>query len=295
MCIAIYKPQDKKISYETLQQCFKSNPDGAGFMYADGKQLQMQKGFFTFEDFWKAYKKHEKKQAVIHFRIKTHGSINEENCHPFLINNSIGFVHNGVISGFGIEDKSDTNHFNEDILKPLVSKWGNLSLFQPAIKSLIESRIGYSKLIFLDRHGNYDIFNESKGVWDNDVWYSNTSYKPYLPPKQMAFTSYGSPGTYVPPAKSALTSPKPVTSYLKEGDLVKLTRAFFDFETKQHFAKDEIFEVIAVNSYYTCDLMMENEDDPNKSFAYNVPFSMLELIIEDDELVAEYNPTNWYN
>lgn len=278
MCIAIYKPQDKKISYETLQQCFKSNPDGAGFMYADGKQLQMQKGFFTFEDFWKAYKKHEKKQAVIHFRIKTHGSINEENCHPFLINNSIGFVHNGVISGFGIEDKSDTNHFNEDILKPLVSKWGNLSLFQPAIKSLIESRIGYSKLIFLDRHGNYDIFNEEKGVWDNDVWYSNTSYKPYVAPpvpKTQTPLYYGS---YYPTQKKA-------SSYLKIGDMVKLTRDYFCWDTKQKFKKDIVFEVIAVNNYYTVDLMCEDEE-LDSQFAYNVPFNVVELILDDDEVIV---------
>lgn len=298
MCIAIYKPKGISISKETLQQCFKSNSDGAGFMYAHKKELHMQKGFFTFDEFWEEYAKHQEKQAVIHFRIKTHGPINEENCHPFLINNALGFVHNGVISGFGIQDKSDTNHFNEEILQPLVSKWGNLSLFQPAMKQLIESRIGYSKLIFLDRHGNYDIFNEDKGTWDKGVWYSNNSYKPYIPPPPQTYKPYGSPPQYVPPGQSALTAPKPkapVTSYLKEGDLVKLTREFIDFETKQKFKKGEIFEVIAVNSYYTCDLMLDYEDDPNKAFVYNVPFTLLELILEDEEFFMESQSLPWYN
>ena len=182
MCIAIYKPEGKVISKATLQECYDSNPDGAGFMYAQGKKLNIEKGFFSFDSFYDAYKKHENKQAVIHFRIKTHGKIDTANCHPFSVNNSIGFVHNGVISGYGDSDFSDTVRFNEAILRPLVNKWGNLALFQDPVIELIENRIGYSKLVFLDRHGNHLIMNESKGVWDDGVWYSNTSYKPYVAP-----------------------------------------------------------------------------------------------------------------
>ena len=275
MCIAIYKPKDVVISKETLAQCYKSNPDGAGFMYAHKKELHMQKGFFTFDEFWEEYAKHQDKQAVIHFRIKTHGPINEENCHPFLINNALGFVHNGIISGFGVDNKSDTNHFNDEILKPLVSKWGNLSLFQPAMKQLIESRIGYSKLIFLDRHGNYDIFNEDKGNWDDGVWYSNNSYKPYVPPVYPAYTPS-------PVVKSSSYYPKP-TSYLKTGDLVELTRSFYDFDTKENFKKGTYFEVVSINNNLTADLIQDTGDVNTPSFAYNVPFHYLDLVVEDDE------------
>ncbi len=283
MCIAIYKPKDTKISQATLQECFRSNPDGAGFMYASNKELVMEKGFFTFNDFWKAYKKHEKKQAVLHFRIKTHGAIDEANCHPFLVNSSLGFVHNGVISGFGVGDQSDTSHFNDEIIKPLVSKWGNLSLFQPAMKSLIEARIGYSKLIFLDRHGNYDIFNESKGIWDNNVWYSNSSYKPYVPPKPVANPkSYYSSSATLP-----MVSPPKYTSspYLKVGDIVKLTNNFHDWDTKETFKRGEIFEVVSVNANYTADLMRDDAEIQDNSFAYNVPFALIDLVIEDDEVI----------
>ncbi len=182
MCIAIYKPEGKVISLATLKECYTSNPDGAGFMYAENKKLHIEKGFFSFQTFYDAFKKHESKQAVIHFRIKTHGKIDTANCHPFAVNNSVGFVHNGVISGYGDADFSDTVRFNEAILRPLVSKWGNLALFQDPIIELIEGRIGYSKLVFLDRHGNHKIMNEHKGQWDDGVWYSNDSYKPYVAP-----------------------------------------------------------------------------------------------------------------
>ena len=46
MCIAIYKPADKILSQETLNECYDSNPDGAGFMYAQDKKLHIEKGFF---------------------------------------------------------------------------------------------------------------------------------------------------------------------------------------------------------------------------------------------------------
>ena len=41
MCIAIYKPKDKVLSLTTLKECYTSNPDGAGFMYAENKKLHI--------------------------------------------------------------------------------------------------------------------------------------------------------------------------------------------------------------------------------------------------------------
>ena len=59
MCIAIYKPADKILSQETLTECYDSNPDGAGFMYAQDKKLHIEKGFFSYESFYQAFKQHE--------------------------------------------------------------------------------------------------------------------------------------------------------------------------------------------------------------------------------------------
>ena len=44
MCIAIMKSANKKISKSTLRRCYDANPDGAGFMYAEDKQLVVKKG-----------------------------------------------------------------------------------------------------------------------------------------------------------------------------------------------------------------------------------------------------------
>ena len=187
MCIAIMKSANKKISKSTLRRCYDANPDGAGFMYAEDKQLVVNKGYFTFKEFYKEYKPHGDKQVLIHFRIKTHGPINKDNCHPFLVNSGLGFIHNGIISGYGSSIKSDTIEFNEAILQKIVSKHGNNSLFDDPMVELIENVIGYSKLVFLDRHGNYTIMNEKKGNWNDGVWYSNMSWKK---PEPVQHTNY---------------------------------------------------------------------------------------------------------
>ena len=190
MCIAIMKSANKKISKSTLRRCYDANPDGAGFMYAEDKQLVVNKGYFTFKEFYKEYKPHGDKQVLIHFRIKTHGPIDKDNCHPFLVNSGLGFIHNGIINGYGSNIKSDTIEFNESILQKIVSKHGNNSLFDDPMVELIENVIGYSKLVFLDRHGNYTIMNEKKGNWNDGVWYSNMSWKKPEPVKHTNYLSY---------------------------------------------------------------------------------------------------------
>ena len=202
MCIAIMKSENKKINKATLKRCYDANPDGAGFMYAENKELTVKKGYFTFKDFYKEYKPHENKQVLLHFRIKTHGPIDKDNCHPFLVNTGLGFIHNGIISGYGDNKESDTIQFNNSILKKIVAKHGNNSLFDDPMVELIENVIGYSKLVFLDRHGNYKIMNEDKGSWNDGIWYSNSSWKKPEPIKYIPSFSRGSVKNY-PPAKSA--------------------------------------------------------------------------------------------
>lgn len=293
MCIAIYKPEGVLIDKATLAQCYSANSDGAGYMFHKNDKLYVKKGFFSFEDFWKSYRRDKSKETVIHFRIKTHGLINEANCHPYKINDNFAFVHNGMISGYTDPAKSDTWLFNEDILQPFVDKWGNLGLFQDPVQKLIEARIGYSKLIFMDNTGNTKIFNEDKGVWDNDVWYSNSSYKkpaPYVAPP---------PLPYYPPRQTSLLphnryyDNRQTWAYKKEnialGELVTLLSGQYDSGTKQYFKRDSVWEIVAVNRDYSVDLMAdsadENNDTPN--FLYNIKFMDIELLEDDYESPVE--------
>lgn len=186
MCIAIYKPEKVRLTDQTLQNCWDSNPDGAGFMYVKSKKLIVKKGFMTYEAFRKAYDPVEKLQTVLHFRIKTHGSVSEDNTHPFLIDNNLAVVHNGIISKISCDTNknlSDTYHFTEQILIPLRKKYPDF--WQDTyMQTLINDYIGYSKLILMDNYNNVEIINEAAGNWNSDCWFSNHSYEnaKYTPP-----------------------------------------------------------------------------------------------------------------
>lgn len=231
MCIAIYKPADKSISKESLAQCFRANPDGAGFMYNSSRKLHVLKGFFTFAEFWEAYEPFQEEQCVIHFRIKTHGSIGIDNCHPFNITSNIGFVHNGIIPGYGIKEMSDTYHFNERVLKHLVNTYGRRTIFDEIMQDLFEEAIGWSKLIFLDNLGNVKITNEQRGDWDNGVWYSNASYKvptyqvhrPYVRPEPAVILVPPSGTAVIPHGKQVLTKSNGLD--IEVGDWVEIKYA----------------------------------------------------------------------
>ena len=178
MCIAILKPDGENIKKDRLKTCFFNNDDGAGFMYSKDGILHFFKGFFKFNDFWNSYVKNVVKNgnpvSAIHFRTKTHGKTNVDNCHPFKINENIGFIHNGIIDMVKTDPKrSDTSMFNDLVLKKLPDDF----IRNSAITSLIEEAIGTSKLVFLDNKGQYLISNETLGDWDGNVWYSNATYK----------------------------------------------------------------------------------------------------------------------
>jgi len=179
MCIIAAIPQDKQITKATLQRCWNNNPHGGGFMYTDGKAIQIFKEMDSFKRYWKAFiharELHPKSSFVCHFRISTHGKVNETNCHPFLVNKKLGFVHNGIIRNAPLSaDYSDTYMFNEHILQSLPNNF----LENQSIVSLVKEYIGSgSKLAFLSHDNKITLVNEKAGTWDGGIWYSNGGYK----------------------------------------------------------------------------------------------------------------------
>jgi len=257
MCIAIYKPEDVTISKASLERCFDANPDGAGFMFAEDNKLHIHKGYFKFKSFYKAYKEHETKQALVHFRIKTHGKTDKTNCHPFLVNDGLGFIHNGIISGYGDDKLSDTIQFNNAILKKIVKKHGSMGLFDDPMQELIENVIGYSKLVFLDKKGNFNIMNEDKGHWYNKVWYSNDSYKKPAPISTYPVTNWKNYGK-----QDTLFASSPKTSSLVAiGDWVEIKEDIVQGvgDATSILKKGEWLEVTDVNLHnHTCTLLDDN-------------------------------------
>ena len=181
MCIAIYTPAGKVLPKNILENCFENNDDGCGFAYINTSLTEKRQIFvkktLDFDTFYRQYQRATRVNPdspfLIHFRIKTHGPVSKENCHPFMVRDDLVFIHNGIISGVGHDkEKSDTRLFNERVLKKLPVGWED----NTGIRTLVEDFIGHSKIITMDLDGVVQIFNEEKGTWKDNCWFSNTSY-----------------------------------------------------------------------------------------------------------------------
>jgi len=184
MCICIFKPADVVLAKKVLKKSFNNNPDGAGFAYPskDGKSIIVDRGYFGFREFWCAYRDLQQgRPMLIHFRIATSGSVDESNCHPWLIDKRHALIHNGNLESklnCKLENVSDTGVFVETKLKPLFAKFKKKRFWASApFKWTMEEAIGDSKMVILDASGFEMIYNVERGEWEHGAWFSNDTYK----------------------------------------------------------------------------------------------------------------------
>lgn len=180
MCIACALPKGTKISQKEFENCWKNNPDGGGYAFIKQGGIFVVKKSLDFDQFSSMFEKDHKEHGsysnfLLHFRIRSVGAINEENCHPFEVNPRVLMMHNGTISKMKpTGDDSDTKKFAEFLGKLQHNFFKNES-----INHLIDEYIGGgNKIVLLENYdGNIVIYNEKAGTWDNDRWFSNTSFR----------------------------------------------------------------------------------------------------------------------
>jgi len=166
MCLLIAQTNNKVISKEKLEITEKNNSDGMGFTYSNGDKLIVEK-FREFNKFYPRYKKAvqdygKTSHLLIHFRFSTHGiEKGLFNVHPFRVNKGLVFAHNGIINVQDDKKRSDTQVFNDTILKQLPKNF----LSNKATRKLLGKFVSGSKLAFLDVSGKSTIINESSGHW----------------------------------------------------------------------------------------------------------------------------------
>lgn len=195
MCIIAAKPAGVEMpATETIRTMWANNPDGAGFMWADGKTVHIRKGFMALEDLERSIFETARAvdltaaPVVLHLRIRTHGKVAPECCHPFPVASSmgalkkletrapLGVAHNGIIPGADpAPGVSDTMQFIADFLAPL-TKGAPTWYKSPGVRRAVEAAAS-SRLTILSGAG--DLVTLGTGWTDRDgVQYSNGSYKP---------------------------------------------------------------------------------------------------------------------
>ena len=175
MCVLIIKPAGAKMPPKaTLKQCFTSNPDGCGF--AQGEKIVRSLNFETWYDEVSAIAERDK-DAIIHFRYATHGSVRVSNCHPFK-DSSTGaiFAHNGVLPIKALCDKTDSETYFKTCLVPLISKYG---AFSKEVIEFIGETIGCSRFALMQNGEvrKFGVFHEYNGChYSNLRWMNARTY-----------------------------------------------------------------------------------------------------------------------
>jgi hypothetical protein len=188
MCLIAYQPAGSEpLPFDTFENGWKANADGAGYMFAANGELVIRKPFYKLRSLLRSYRvdfaKHGASSAfVLHFRYATHGVKNETNTHPHLLDNGkVGLVHNGILSFEPpFQSKiSDTVHFCRTVL----AYRNPADLVGETLRGILAEMIGtFNKLVLMDNAGNVSIVNEDAGQWEGSTWYSNGSYLPRVLP-----------------------------------------------------------------------------------------------------------------
>lgn len=183
MCVAIFQKPGAIITQKGMEAGWRSNRDGGGFAYHDATQnkVVIRKGYMELDKFYEAYmeavEEHGKDSPfLVHMRIRTSGATNANNTHPFPIKGG-ALIHNGTfftpsLKYAGPKDdlKSDTRVFAENLYNILT--YEDVKAAQDNILKAVGT---YNKIVFLYDDGRHLILNENRGMWMDDVWYSNSS------------------------------------------------------------------------------------------------------------------------
>lgn len=162
-----------------IESLFKSNSDGLGMAYRNKRGLKIVKAMpksvldvrHIIENM-----PDDDRPIVQHWRFATHGTVNIQNVHPYVVvPGKVALVHNGILETGNDKDRtrSDTHHFVQDFLAGLVGKYPDI-IHDDSFKKMLGDTIGNNRFVFMDNEGKLSIVNEDQGVKHGELWFANT-------------------------------------------------------------------------------------------------------------------------
>jgi len=158
-----------------IEDIFTSNADGIGVMYGTSKGLKISKTLPNSAAEAVVFLSKlpmDDREVAIHFRWRTHGDINLEQCHPYEVNETTALMHNGVLETGNKADptKSDSWHFIENYLKTIPID----ALHDEGFAALLGDYIDNNRFAIMSGDGRLTVINKHQGIEHGGVWFSNT-------------------------------------------------------------------------------------------------------------------------
>lgn len=209
MCVIAFAPKNVDIPKdEVMSDMFDYNSDGAGIAYTLNNRVYVEKGYMEYKEFANALAGIEKRlkkagtstkevPMAFHFRIGTHGPNSRGLTHPFPVAQKTKFfealdyktdimmMHNGVITSVTpVNDTSDTVQYIRDVVHPLYIQ-DKKFFTNDNYTRLLANTINGSRLLFLDRDGDFSIIGDwktdknSPGVFFSNLNHNYTYSMPY--------------------------------------------------------------------------------------------------------------------
>lgn len=180
MCVIVLKPAGKELAEKDVAAMWARNSDGAGVAWFDDRGIMVRKGLMKLKHLEECLPALTDFNTTIHFRLATHGQRNAAQTHPFVVSPDVieakagdaegpfpaVLFHNGIITGFGDKDQSDTLRFVTEILAHIPEFESRKRLLEMIAGkfALLQNGVTYLTTGFEERDG---------------ITYSNTHWKPY--------------------------------------------------------------------------------------------------------------------
>lgn len=288
MCVIAIKKRNVEFpKVETIKQMCDNNPDGFALVYnVEGKGTKSMRSLKS-EDLYKEYRKllrysSDKVSFFIHARIKTHGTININNCHGWYSKEcKLYFAHNGILSVKNRDDMTDSETFLRDLFTPAFI-FGGWDAAEKAINAVIST----SKFVFMDNQG--EIHHYGQYITDNGMLYSNNTYKEE---RRGSYYYYKPQTTYYKPST-------PNATKFRVGDIIECENAYGNFDKGSKWIVKEAWTyginvtlagqergtvkwIGAPQLDYFKKYVGEKKDNPNAPTQYNLSMNTIVEAVED--------------
>lgn len=194
MCVIIGLTKGQAFPYDKLKHAALNNPHGFGIVTVTDKKLQV---YHKFDENGndpdvvarQLELRKDSDMTWLHLRFGTRGEKDKANTHPFTSfnegDNRVEFMHNGGLNKWGtVGDtvRSDSRMFNENLLVPLLKKFGG-DTEDVILEGILEEYFGYSNrgLLISSKYdpmllGKWETITVKVGDEDTKVVVSNNDY-----------------------------------------------------------------------------------------------------------------------